>query len=358
MLRTLLLMITFVTAAGGAVPLVELTTADDVFHGKVIAKSNDFALLLDRDGALYHVPLRKVIGFEIAEPRFRPYRSIEVRDALRRQFNAGEQVVASPHFVVVGRPAAAKAAAEMLEDVYSGYRWFCSTRRLPISEPEFPLVAIVFPNSESFADYCRRDGVTPHTTLAGYYRETTNRFVCFETASLPSDPIAGVRDTLVHEAIHQLAFNTGLHVRLGANPTWVVEGLAMVLEPENARRPLRSDVRPRDRVNAVRLQQYLATADQPDRLQPAELLSDDSAFKQRPLEAYATAWAMTFYLLETRPGDYARYLRTMASRSPLDEIPAEQRLADFRTEVRTADLAQFEAEMTRFLQRIAAGQPR
>src|SRR5262245_20690259 len=49
-------------------------------------------------------------------------------------------------------------------------------------------------------------------------------------ASAPDSPVwasteAGLKDTMIHEATHQVAFNTGLHSRLGCNPKWVVEGL-------------------------------------------------------------------------------------------------------------------------------------
>jgi hypothetical protein len=162
----------------------------------------------------------------------------------------------------------------------------------------------------------------------------------------------------VHEAIHQLAFNTGLHVRMGHDPRWVVEGLATTLEPEPVRRPLRSDVRPLDRTNPERLQTYLENVSLKREVTSAALIADDEAFHNQPLAAYATAWAMSFYLLETRSGEYAQYLRTLSAKSPLQTPSPSERLADFQAAFGGLTPSRLDTDMTRYLQRIAAGEKR
>ncbi len=340
-------------------PLVELQTHDGTVRGRVVAKDESLALLFDRDGVARSVMLGDVTSFAVVEQQFRPLSSVDLRDRLRRLVGAGDaDVTASPHYVVAGRPAAARAVAQALEDVHNGYRWFCSTRRLRLDNPEFPLVAIVMPNRAGFDAYCAAEGMPPNPYRQGYYRETTNRFVCFESGRTVEDSLAGVRDTLVHEAIHQLAFNTGLHVRMGHDPRWVVEGLATALEPEPARRPLRSDVRPLDRTNPERLQTYLEEVAKKRNVSSHELIASDEMFHARALSAYATAWAMSFYLLETRPGEYASYLRALSSKSPLEEPSPSERLADFQSAFGGLTPSRLDAEMTRYLQRIAAGEKR
>lgn len=345
-------------AAG--VPLVELKTADGCVRGRVVAKDDNFALLLDRDGVLQPVPLAGVTGYSVAEPTFRPYSSVDMRDKLLRIVGSGASAdaVATPHYVVVGQAAAAEVVGEALEGVYDGYRWYCSTRDFPASQPEFPLVAIVFPNRATFDAYCRADGVQPSASLQGYYRDTTNRFVCYQSGESAGGRITGnLKDTLVHEAIHQVAFNTGLHVRGGQMPTWVAEGFATALEPDSARRPLRSESRPLDRANRERLHRFLRSADAPERLRPQDLIASDVAFDAAPLDAYAAAWALTFYFMETKPTAYGHYLRTLAGRDPLAEYTAEQRTADFRAAFGT-DWKMLDAEITRFHKRVAAGERR
>jgi len=344
--------------SAAAPPLVELQTAGGPIRGRVAAKDESFALLFDRDGVARPVPLHEVTSFAVVEKEFRPYSSVDLRDRLRRLVGGDAEVTASPHYVVAGRPAAARVVAEALEDVHNGYRWFCSTRRLRLDAPEFPLVAVVMPNRASFDAYCVAEGMPPNPSLQGYYRETTNRFVCYESSRSADDSLAGVRDTLVHEAIHQLGFNTGLHVRMGHDPTWVVEGLATTLEPEAARRPLRSDVRPLDRTNPERLQTYLEDVSNRRSVTAGEVIASDDLFHANPFGAYATAWAMSFYLLETRPGEYAHYLRTLSGKSPLEKPSPAERLADFQKAFGGLTPSRLDAEMTRYLQRVAAGERR
>ncbi len=342
------------------VPLVELTTADGCHRGRVVAKDDQVALLADRDGSMRHVPLGEVTAFKIAEPNFRPYSSVDLRDRMLRLVSkeVDADAVATPHYVVVGRAAPARAVAEALEEVYEGYRWYCSTRSLRVEHPEFPLVAIVFPTRATFDDYCRLDDVAPSGSLRGFYSPGTNRFVCYEEAGASGGRISDdLRDTVVHEAVHQIGFNTGLHVRGGETPVWVCEGLATSLEPAAARRPLRSESRPRDRANPERLQLFLENADDPGHVRPEELVASDDDFETRPLDAYAAAWALTFYMMETKPSAYARYLRKLAERGPLKEYGREQRLEDFRDSL-GGDWRMLDAEMTRFHKRIAAGERR
>jgi hypothetical protein len=345
------------TAAAG-VPLVELKAGDETYRGRVVAKDAQVALLMDRDGILREVPLAKVTGFGVAEKTFMPYEAAELRDRLKRIVGRGAEVAATPHYVVAGRPAAAKAVAEALEDVYEGYRWYGSTHRLPVTDPEFPLVALVMPDRESFDAYCAAEGMPPSGSLQGYYRPTTNRFVCYEGGGPVAGPdLGGLKDVLVHESLHQLAFNTGLHARGGEVPKWVAEGFATALEPEAARRPLGSGGRPLDRANPERLQTFLATLGRRHRLTPADVVASDDPFGAAVLEAYAMSWALTFYLMETKPAAYGRYLRNLSDRSPLTAYPPEERVADFATAFGD-DWKQLDAELTRFMKRVAAGERR
>lgn len=337
-------------------PLVELKTSSGSYRGRVVAKDDRFALLLDRDGTMNGVALASVTNFSVAEPTFRPYLASDLRSRLKDLVGRDANVFASRHFVVAGRPEAAKAAGLALEEIHGEYRYFCATHNLPLTDPEFPLVALVLPNAETFAAYCRTDGVGYSPSLAGYYDEETNRFVCYERGSTRDDPIAGVRDTLTHEAVHQLAFNTGLHSRMGSHPTWVVEGLATVLEPEGVRRRFNSQ-RTLDRVNPERFYRLLQMIGPNDPVRVQDLVATDQPFNMSPLPSYATAWAMTFYLLETRPADYLRYLRILAARPPLAEYDAAAREADFKAAFGT-NIPTFERSLANSMRQIAQGAER
>lgn len=357
LLAALLLAVPAPLAAG--VPLVELKTGDRAFHGRVVAKDANYALLVDRDGSMCEVPLAEVTAFSVAAPSFRPYSSVDIRDRLLRVVAKvkNADAYATPHYVVVGRPAAARAVGEALEEVYDGYRWYCSTRNFKIAQPEFPLVAIVFPTRADFDAYCRADDVPPSGSLQGYYSPQTNRFVCYESDRVSGHISGDLKDTVAHEAIHQVAFNTGLHVRGGGMPVWVAEGLATALEPEAARRPLRSESPPLDRANPERLSTFLAAARGGSQIRAEQLVATDDAFDSSTLDAYAAAWALTFYLMETKPTAYGRYLKTIAARDPLDEYEPAERVEDFRAAF-GSEWKMLDAELVRFQNRIAAGERR
>ena len=66
------------------------------------------------------------------------------------------------------------------------------------------------------------------------------------------------------------------------------------------------------------------------------------------IAAYAEAWALTYYLVETQPREYAKYLALTADRPPFTEYSQQDRLRDFIT-VFGSDLRMFDARFQRFM---------
>src|SRR5204863_7870023 len=104
-----------------------------------------------------------------------------------------------------------------------------------------------------------------------------------------------LKDTMIHEATHQVAFNTGLHSRVGENPKWVVEGLATVFEAPGIRS---SGAGPavKNRINRERFiwfGNYAKARRKPKSLEA--FLSSDDLFKSAVLDAYSEAWAFSFF---------------------------------------------------------------
>ena len=60
------------------------------------------------------------------------------------------------------------------------------------------------------------------------------------------------------------------------------------------------------------------------------LIAGDTSFDRNPLQAYAHAWALSFYLSETQPREYTRYLVKLAALPEFQSYPPAQRLADFQ----------------------------
>jgi hypothetical protein len=132
--------------------------------------------------------------------------------------------------------------------------------------------------------------------------------------------------TLVHEATHQMAFNCGMHRRLAPVPLWVSEGIATFFEPPDLRN--RDGWRGIGVVNRDRLDRF-RTAHRPGDL--AAVISADDRFRDADaaVSAYATAWALTWFLIETRKEQFVAYVARLADRQPLTDYPAGERIADF-----------------------------
>ena len=83
----------------------------------------------------------------------------------------------------------------------------------------------------------------------------------------------------------------------------------------------------------------------------AAFVGRDTMFQTATLDAYSQAWALSFYLMETRPSKYSGYLKKIAQRDPLKPYPSKQRIADF-TDAFGKDLDWLDVEFLRFMKRL------
>jgi hypothetical protein len=184
--------------------------------------------------------------------------------------------------------------------------------------------------------------------VLGYYSPVTNRIVMYDATSLGGQDWSVNAETIIHEATHQSAFNTGVHSRYGQVPRWVVEGLGTLFEArgvwQSHRWPSQSDRIQRSRLAAWRA--WSAARRPPDAV--AQLVSSDRLFQDDPTGAYGEAWALTFFLSETMPEKYFAYLQKTAKLPRFADYPAPQRLADF-VAVFGSDLKMLDARLKRFL---------
>ncbi|MEK6257911.1 MAG: DUF1570 domain-containing protein [Planctomycetota bacterium] len=331
--------------------LIDVKIGQNQFSGRVAAANEQDCWLLQRDGRLSSFHMDDVIDFSEVEPRFRPFSSIDLRDRLKTEFGRDFEAKTTAHYIVVARRGAAERYAALFEQIYRQCHLYFVARGFRMEEPEFPLVAVVFPDQGSFAKYCRSEGATPQQGLVGFYLTTSNRVALYDRVVSGQSTEEGVDDTVIHEATHQVAFNTGIHSRIGQNPQWVVEGLATLFEADGVRvRQVAADVS--ERINPERLEWFHKYRRQ---RRPAGSLEsfvrDDALFKRAPLDAYSQAWALTFYLVESRPVEFARYLKAIAVRDPLTRYDADSRLNDFR-DAFGRDLAIIEGGMLRFHDRL------
>ncbi len=332
--------------------LIEIKIGKEQFSGRIVAADDRDCWVFQRDGRMSRVRMDDVDDCSEVDPRFRPLPSLELRDRLKTEFGRDFEVKATSHYIVVARKESAERYAKLFEQVYRQFHSYFATRGFRMDEPEFPLVAVVLPDQASFTKYCRTEGATPKPGVVGYYLPASNRVaLCDRTASGHPNEL-DTNDTVIHEATHQVAFNTGVHSRIGPSPQWVVEGLATLFESEGIRTK-QSGGSSLDRINPERFEWFQAYRRQ--RRVPASLESfihDDLAFQRTALDAYSEAWALMFYLAESRSTELAAYMRTIAARDQLKPYAANERLKDFRAAF-GADLNQIESGFLRFHDRLA-----
>ncbi|MCH7687451.1 MAG: DUF1570 domain-containing protein [Planctomycetes bacterium] len=346
--------------------LLELKLDNETIQGKMVAHNQSLCWLMERDGNLRQIELRNVTEFRTLSNGFRRMKVAEFRKQLRREFKKPYEIKSTQHYVVCATTGKAKQYAQLFETIYRTFTRHISARGFRISKPDFPLVAIVFPDFKSFREYSRKVGVRAFPGLKGYYLPTTNRVALYddgnEDVALDVNPLpqhalrryarirGNFKETLIHEATHQVAFNVGLHSRIGESPVWVVEGLATIFEAPGIRD--RSHGEPKSRINPYRFLSFKEFVKKRRKQKSlADFIKSDTLFRRSILDAYAQAWALSFYLIETRPAKYMQYLKTIAKRDPLKPYTPEERLSDF-TNTFGEDLNMFETALIRYIDRL------
>lgn len=314
-------------------------------EGWPIFWSSSQVQLLARDGRLMAFSPDKAQRATRLSESFRGYSANEVRAQLTREFGKQLDTGATGHFVVAFPRGQRDLWAAKFEELYRSFVHYFGRRGIPLSEPEFPLVAIVWPSQADFQRYAQQDQAPSSTNVLGYYSPRTNRIALYDTGRGPGD-FNATADTIVHEATHQTAFNTGLHGRFAASPRWVVEGLATMFE---ARGVWNSRAYPErnDRINRGRMRQFQQLPETRQSATLADMIGSDRLFQQNVNVAYAEAWAFTFFLNETQSQRYGQYLRLLAARPASGEYSGAQRMKDFTGVF--GDLALMESHFQRFM---------
>jgi hypothetical protein len=326
--------------------MLDVKVGDQRYAGRVLIHNGEFCWLLQPDGRLQQFATEQVTDFVELKDRFKAKSNRQIQEQLQAEFGPSFEVRTSNHYVVVARSGSAKAYAALFERIYMDFTLAFRARGLHVVEPEFPLVAIVFPNQTSFLDYCKTENAQVPSAVVGCYLHSSNRVAMYERAT--AEEIDG---TVIHEATHQVAFNTGVHSRVAKHPQWVVEGLATVFEAEGTRNRQGTN-KPLDRVNRER---YLWFDEYSKNRRPNKSLRDfireDKLFQAATLDAYSEAWALSFFLLETRSAEYSRYLKKLAERDPLKQYEANAREKDF-TAAFGHDLPKVESSYLAFMRGI------
>ncbi|MFM9964475.1 MAG: DUF1570 domain-containing protein [Planctomycetaceae bacterium] len=323
--------------------------------GRVLLKAQDGGLVLEgRDGRLWNVTPKQLQQHETTDELFQPLKSEELGQQLSREVAAlgiktPTQVVITKHYVICSTAGQkygewCGSVSERLHDAFLAY-W--KTAGLELHEPEFPLPVIVLKDHAQFTDFAAKHDRPDAAQSPGYFSEPTNRIILFDLTAGPNSPPAQTAAdiqrkiatspfnvvTMIHEATHQLAFNSGLQTRYADNPRWLTEGLAMFFEVPDL--DSRSGWKTIGKVNAPRRKDFRETSRSPrEAISLAELIRADDVFLQpdKARAAYAESWALTYFLLKTRRDDVVSYLKTIQRKPRLIADSPEDRVREFEKE--------------------------
>ncbi len=362
---------------GGRAPALDYVTRTangkaTELAGKIEVEAEDGGvLLLTRDGTLWPLPKEEIAGRRSDEVPFEPLQREALAKQVLNELPAGFKVQHTKHYLICHNtpPAYAQWVGALYERLFTAFYNYWQQRGLTLHEPQFPLVALVFDSRESFAQFARGEVGDAAGAMIGYYSLKTNRMVSYDLTGAAGVRVIGELGTaarinailsqpgaertvatIVHEATHQVAFNSGLQVRYADLPFWVSEGIAIYFEsPDLSSAKGWKGI---GRVNVHNLANFrkLAAAKPPDL---TTLLTADKRFRDSATsaETYSHAWALTYFLIRTRGVEYAKYLEALAKYPPLGEVSADERIAEFKRAFGD-NLPGLETEFLRYMRRV------
>ncbi len=329
--------------------MMKLTVDGQQIEGTPLAWNKQLVRMLGRDGRLWEFSPGKATNYVKSSSRFRSYSPSELRATLLRELGKGFEVTGTSHYLVAHPSGERDKWAQRFEDLYRSFVHYFSARGFRPVEPPFPLIGVVCRNQREFQQYAARQGSPVGSGVLGLYSPTTNRIILYNVGGRDaSQAWQTTATTIIHEATHQTAFNTGMHSRYAQPPAWVGEGLATMFEMPGVY-DSRHYTRRQDRINYEQLEafrRFVAPRHKPELL--STMVASDRIFGGNTTVAYAEAWALTFYLSETQPRKYTKYLAITAGRPHFTDYPPAERRADF-TSLFGDDWEMLEARLLRFI---------
>ncbi len=358
---------------------VEFTPAPQLtaqrIEGRILVEAQDGGILLeDRAGVLWNVTPEQLSNREETNDEYTRMSAEELAAQLRDELGTSVKIITTEHYVIatLGSPLYAEWCGVLFERLLKAFLGYWHSAELELDAPTSPLPVIIYQDRASFAKVAVVDAGAAFAEANGYYSMKTNRVVLFDpigdrqTSTNRKRPIRTRGDlhrfmaadptpvsTVVHEATHQIAFNSGMHTRYADNPVWLTEGMAMFFEVPD----LRSSPgwRTIGRVNRPRLKRFresLRSERLPDSL--TSLTADDTRYRNPEASeaAYAEAWVFTHYLIKTHRPQYLRYLNLCSEHTQLSWKSDEERLHEFEKAFGVPP-SEFEDEMLRYASKLS-----
>lgn len=260
----------------------------------------------------------------------------------------GFEVSESEHYLGIGdsRAGRREGALKICEGLAKAYLRHFKDAKFAVEVPDRRLIVVALKDRRAYTAFL---GDAPGADAGGHYDLDSNALVIFDFREDDDEQIAANAArlntfTLVHEAIHQLTYNTGLLDRRGDVPECISEGLAMYGElwqlPTSKRHPILGGV------NKARRDVLIEHLAQGKEWFPVkQLLTDDDLFSGEDTEqlAYAESWLLVHHLMSgPKRRKFRAYLEAIRGRR--DDT---QRIAD--AEAHLGNLAALDDALSKYL---------
>lgn len=342
--------------------------------GKIVIEDSVGSMLLETDeGEIWQIMADSIRHRESNDKPLKKLDRDGLAERLLQELGPDFQVHHSKNYVVVYNTTRkyAQWCSSLLERLQRGFIAYWKKQGLELKEPDMPLPVLVFGDKAAYVRYAREEMGEAAGSAIGFYSLRTNRITMYDltgmqamrreetrrgsshdiTAMLSEPEAAPLVATIVHEATHQIAFNCGMQKRYATNPLWLGEGLAMFCEtPDLSSNRSWSGF---GKINYDRWDRYRENANG-NRLGGIRelIVSDDRLRNPRTaVDAYAEAWAWTYFLATWHTKEFVAYVKMLAERPLLTPDSKQTRLADF-TKHFGSDFTALEDEFYRHMSRI------
>lgn len=346
--------------------------AEKQIAGRLLVEAQDGGVIVETpDGRYWAVEPQNIVKRSRDDAPFAPLSA----DAMARQLSdelPGFRLHRTDHYLIYYNTSRAYAewCGGLYERLYKGFYDYWQDRGVELRAPAMPLVALVFQDKKSYEAYARIDYGDATPPPYGYYNQDSNHVLTYDmtgvegagfgdragfsarvNAILSRPGAEGTVATIIHEATHQLAYNSGMHRRRADIPRWLAEGMAIYFESPDLK-----NSRGWTKIGAVNRLRLRPFRDYVNR-RPADslvtlLTSDSRMLDARTADAaYAEAWALNYFLIRTEREAYQKYLAKLAAKETMLFDTPEQRLKDFQ-ECFGEDLQKLDAAFVKYMLKV------
>ena len=320
-------------------------SAAETATGRVIAEVSDGGMIFESDeGMLLFLRGNEVLSKKSDDREFASVTPEIMGERLLEELPSNYRLHTTKHYVIAYDTSReyAEWTSSLLERLHKALVAYWKKQKFDLKEPDYPLPIIIHRSFRSYQEACKKDRVG--AGAVGYYNLRNNRVTMYditgneefladgsarragsrkEITAMLNTPIGEpLVATIVHEATHQVAYNTGIMQRFADLPIWLVEGMAVYFEAPEAGST--RGWRGIGKINYRRLETFQRNLPRWNQSSLVSIIADDARLRDPRTggDAYADAWALNYYLIKRQPKQYVAYVKEMSQRRPF--IPATQ----------------------------------